>query len=336
MQAVVYTEYGPPEVLRAAEVETPVPKDNEILIKVHATPIGYGDLVARNFRHITLGEFNMPALLMLPTRLAFGWRKPKNQILGSEFAGDVEAVGAAVTRFKAGDPVYGYRGMNFGAYAEYLVMREDGSVTHKPANLTFEEAATLPYGTMMALNLLRKVNIQPGHKVLVNGASGSIGSGALQLAKHYGAEVTGVCGTPRMDYVKALGADHVIDYTQQDFTQNGETYDLIFDVLGKSSFARCKNSLAENGRYLLASFKLPDLLHMLRTSFVGRKKVICALSGESYQDLDEIRELTEEGKITAVIDRTFPLEQAAEAHRYVESGQKTGSVVLTVGPTDAT
>jgi NADPH:quinone reductase-like Zn-dependent oxidoreductase len=200
--------------------------------------------------------------------------------------------------------------------------------------MTCEEAATVPYGALTALNLLRKVNIQRGQKVLINGASGGIGSAAVQLAKYFGAEVTGVCSTPRLEFVKSLGADKVIDYTKEDFTQNGETYDLIFDILGRSSFSRCKSSLNENGRYLLASFKMKQLFQMLWTSIRGSKKVICALSGEKLEDLLLIKELVEAGKIKSIIDRRYPLEQAAEAHRYIEQGQRTGSVVITLKPSN--
>ena len=210
------------------------------------------------------------------------------------------------------------------------VCLKTGLVAIKPANMTYEEAATVPGGALTALNLLRKVNIQRGQKVLINGASGGIGSAAVQLAKYFGAEVTGVCGTPRLEFVKSLGADKVIDYTKEDFTQNGETYDLIFDILGKSSFSRCKSSLKQNGRYLLASFKMKQLFQMLWTSMIGSKKVICALSGEKTEDLLFIKELIEAGKIKSVIDRRYPLEQTAEAHRYVETGHKKGNVVITV------
>ena len=331
MKAVVYTEFGPPEVLHLIEVEKPTPKDNEILIKVYACSVGYGDLAARNFRSITPREFNMPSLLWVPTKLVFGLRKPRIRILGAELAGEVEAVGKDVTRFRVGDQVYGYPGQSFGANAEYICMRETGSVALKPANMTYEEAATVPYGAMMALSLLKKASIRPGQKVLIIGASGSIGSYALQLAKHYGAEVTGVCGTARVDMVKALGAAHVIDYTQEDFTQNGQQYDVIFDVLGKTTFPRAENSLTAKGTILYVSFKLPHLLHMLRTARSGGKKAICSISGEGFEYLDTIRELVEAGAITTVVARTFPLEQAAEAHRYAESGQRTGHVVITSG-----
>ena len=263
-------------------------------------------------------------------RLVFGVNKPKINILGGELAGEVAAVGDKVTRFKAGEQVFGYRGQAFGGNAEYLAMPESGLVTHKPVNMNFAEAATVPYGALTALNLLRKVQLQPGQKILINGASGGIGSFAVQLAKHYGAEVTGVCSTPRLALVKTLGADHVIDYTQADFTQNGEQYDVVFDIMGRSSFARVKNSLTPNGRYLLASFKTPQLWQMLMTARGAGPKVICALSNESLADLTHIKELVEAGQIKAVIDRSFPLAQVAEAHRYVEAGEKKGSIVITV------
>jgi NADPH:quinone reductase-like Zn-dependent oxidoreductase len=218
-----------------------------------------------------------------------------------------------------------------GANAEYVCLSEDGTVALKPVNLTYEEASTLPYGAVMALSLLQKANIQPGQKVLINGASGGIGSIALQLAKHFGAKVTGVCGKQRLEYVKSLGADKVIDYTKDDFTRSGETYDLIFDILGRSSFSRCKSSLKPNGIYLLASFKTKALVQMLLTSRAGKgKKVICALATEKPESLVFIKELVEAGKIKSFIDKCYPLEQTAEAHRYVEKGHKHGNVVITL------
>lgn len=330
MKAVVYTEYGPPDVLQLKEMEKPAPRDNEILIRNHATTVNIGDIWARNFKEITPSRFTMPLPLWLPSRIYFGFTKPRINILGSEFAGEVEAVGQDVKRFRKGDQVFGYRGQSMGANAEYLCVPEDGLVAIKPANMTYEEAAAVPYGALTALSLLRKVNIQRGQKVLINGASGSIGSAAVQLARYFEAEVTGVCSTPGMEFVKALGADKVIDYTREDFTKNGETYDLIFDILGKSSFSSCQNSLKQNGIYLLASFKMKQLFQMLWTSRRNGKKVICALSSESPEDLVLIRKLVEEGKIRSIIDRRYTLEQAAEAHRYVETGYKTGSVIITV------
>lgn len=330
MKAIVYTEYGPPDVLQLKEVEKPAPGGNEILIRIHATSVNIGDLWARNFKEITPSRFTMPLPLWLPSRMYFGIMRPRIHILGSEFAGEIEAAGRDVKRFKRGDRVFGYRGQRMGANAEYLCMPENGLVAIKPANTTYEEAATIPYGALTALSLLRNVNIQPGQKVLINGASGSIGSAAVQLAKYFGAEVTGVCSTRRMEFVKAIGADKVVDYSREDFTQNGETYDLIFDILGKSSFSRCQNSLKQNGIYLLASFKMKQLFQMLRTSRRDGKKVICALSSESAEELLFIKELVETGKIKSIIDRCYPLEQAAEAHRYVEQGYRTGSVIVTV------
>ena len=330
MKAVVYEKYGPPEVLQLKEVEKPTPKDNEILVRVHATPVTYGETIARNSKNISPRKFNMPFLFWLIQRSDFGFRKPKRKILGSEFAGEIESIGKDVKLFKKGDEVFGYLGPRGGANAEYLSLPEDGRVALKPSNMTYEESSTVPFGAMTALNLLKKVNIQSGQKVLINGASGGIGSFAVQHAKNSGAEVTGVCGTPRLAYVKSLGADKVIDYTQEDFTKSGETYDVIFDILGKSSFSRGKKSLNKNGRYLYASFKTRKLLKMIRTSIVGNKKVICAISMDKTEDLVAIKELAEAGKIKTIIDKSYPLEQAAEAHRYFEEGLKKGHVVITV------
>jgi len=330
MKAIVYTEYGLPDVLQLKEVAKPAQKDNEILIKIHAASVTYGDLLARNFKAVTSKTFNMPGIFLFPARMVFGFSKPKINILGAELAGEVEAVGKDVTRFKKGDQVFGYPGQGMGAYAEYLCMPENGPITIKPNNMTFEEAAVIPYGAIMALNLLRKANMQPGQKVLINGASGGIGSAAVQIAKHFGAEVTGVCGTPRLAFVKSLGADHVIDYTKEDFTKNGKTYDVIFDILGKSSFSQSKKSLTPNGIQLFASFKTPQLVQMLWTSKFSRQKVICAMAPGSLEDLLAVKELIEAGKIKSIIDKQFPLEQVAAAHAYVEKGLAQGKVVITV------
>jgi NADPH:quinone reductase-like Zn-dependent oxidoreductase len=328
MKAIVCTEFGTPDVLQLKEVLKPAPKDDEVLIRVHAASVNFGDLMARNFKAVSPRKFNMPFLFWLPAKLSFGLRKPNITILGSELAGEIEAVGRDVKRFRKGDRVFGYPGPSFGAYAEYLCMPEDGVLASKPANLTYEEAAVVPYGAIMALNLIRKANIQPGQKVLVNGASGGIGSAAVQIAKHLGAEVTGVCGTPRLEFVKSLGADKVIDYTREDFTENGETYDLVFDVLGKSSFSKVKGSLKPNGILLFASFKMQQLFQMLWTSKTGGRRVICAIAPGSVEDLHSVKELIEAGEIKAIIDRRYPMEQAAEAHRYVEQGCKQGNVVI--------
>ena len=331
MKAIVYKEFGAPDVLHVEEREKPTPKDNQLLIKVHATTVNYGDLAARDFVSMKPRDFNMPWLFWLGARFFFGTKQPKLEILGSEFAGEVEATGKDVTTFKTGDSVFGYLGQNMGAYAEYFCMPEKGAVALKPENMTFEEAAAVPYGAIMALHLLNKAGVESGQRVLINGASGGIGSAAVQIAKHhYDALVTGVCGTPRVEFVKSLGADEVIDYTKEDFTQNGQTYDLIFDVLGKSSFSRCKDSLNKNGRYLRVSFKSRQLLQMLRTKIIGSKKVICALAPGSQEDLKAVKQLIDAGKIKAIIDKSFEMEQAAKAHRYVKEGHKKGHVVITL------
>mgnify|MGYP006280680993 CR=1 FL=1 len=335
MKASVYHEYGPPEVLHSAEVKEPKVGTNDVLIRVRAVCVNYGDITARNFSNIPANQFNMPLVLWIPAKLAFGLRKPRNPILGSEFAGDVVAVGSDVKKFRVGNRVFGYRGMKMGACAEYLSMPEKGMLGIMPENMTHEEAATVPYGGIMSLSLLRKAPVVSGQKVLIIGASGGIGSIALQLARHYGATVTGVCGTQRLDYVRALGADRVIDYTADDYTQTGERYDLIVDVLGRSDFMKCKGSLTDEGRYLSVSFKTGKLLQMLRTSMSSGKKLICALAGEDPGDLLFLKELAESGHVRSIIDKCFPLEEAAAAHRYVEEGRKKGSVVLTVGPSSA-
>jgi NADPH:quinone reductase-like Zn-dependent oxidoreductase len=332
MKAVVHTEYGPPHVLHMTDVPKPTPKAHEILIKVRATSVSFGDLIVRRFGQVSPREFNMPLPMWLLGRLSFGFRRPKYGILGHEFAGEVDAVGDAVQRFKVGDRVFGFLGDSMGANAEYATIPEDKAVDLMPANVSFEEAAAVPYGAFIALNLLRKAKPRPGEKVLILGASGGIGSAALQLIKNHGAQVTAVAGTPRVGFVRALGADHVIDYSVEDFTRNGETYDLIFDVLGRSSFARCRRSLTPNGRYFLVSFKAGHLLDMLWTSIGSRKKVICGLAvPERMEDLHDVKALIEAGVLKAVIDRRFPLEQTAEAHRYIEGGHKKGHIVITIG-----
>jgi len=325
MKAIVYTEFGPPEVLQLKEVPKPVPKANEVLVRIHATSVGFGDLFAR---HKNYRQFAMPAPFYLFVIISFGIRKPKINILGSEFSGTVEAVGTDVTKFSKGDEVFGYTGPKMGCYAEYRSIPEDISIAIKPTNISHEEAAAVTYGGIVALTLLRKMNIQPGQKILIVGASGSIGSAAIQIAKSLGAEVTGVCGTPRLEFLKALGADKVIDYTKEDFTKGDEAYDIIFDTYNKGSFGRGKRVLKKNGRYILASFSLRQIFTMLRSKLIGNKKLICSLAvGE---DLDGVKELIESGKIKAVIDKRFPLEKTAEAHRYVEEGNKKGYIVITL------
>jgi 2-desacetyl-2-hydroxyethyl bacteriochlorophyllide A dehydrogenase len=330
MKAIVYTKYGPPDVLQLKEVEKPTPKEDEVLIKVYATPVSFGEIKARNFT-FSPREFWLPLLIYPLARMTFGYGKPKKTILGSELAGEIESAGNRVTRFKEGDQVFGYIGPSFGANAEYLSMPEQGVLALKPAKMTYEEAAAVPFNAITALVFMRdKGNIQSGEKILINGASGGVGQYAVQLAKYYGAEVTGVCSTTKMEFVKSLGADHVIDYTKEDFTKNGQIYDVIFDTAVVTSYSKCKGSLKQNGRYLLAVFGTRELVQMLWTSMAGSKKVICAMAPTRREDLVILKELIEEGKIISVIDRTYPLEQIAEAHRYVETGNKKGNVVITV------
>jgi NADPH:quinone reductase-like Zn-dependent oxidoreductase len=324
MKAIVYTEYGPPDVLQPKEVEKPSPKDNEVLIRVYAATVTTGDVNVRGFTFVPPGFGPLP-------RLMYGLRKPKMTILGIELAGEIETAGKEVMLFKKGDQVFGIDSERFGAYAEYVCRPEAGALAIKPANMTYEEAAAVPFGAGTALCFLRDANIRRGQKVLINGASGGVGTYAVQLARYYEAEVTGVCGTANLGLVKSLGADKVIDYTQADFTQNGETYDIILDtVVGKTSFSRCQGSLTPTGLYLAVAGGLHEAVQMLWTSMTGGKKVVFGSASERKEDLMFLKELIEAGKITAVIDRRYPLEQTAEAHRYVETGHKKGNVVITV------
>jgi len=326
MKAILHTKYGPPDELQLKEVEKPVPKDNEVLIKIHATTVTTSDC---NMRNLTF----VPKLYWLPMRMQFGFIKPNNNRLGFDLAGDVEAVGKDVNRFMVGDQVFGTTEPALGAHAEYICLPEDGVLTIKPANMTYEEAATIPVIANTALHFIRDLgNVQAGHKVLINGASGGIGTFAVQLAKYYGAEVTGVCSTTNLEMVKSLGADKVIDYTKEDFTQSGETYDVIFDAVGKSSFSRCKSSLKKNGIYLDTLPRLETLLQMLWTSRIGSKKVKMEGAPAKGENLLFLKELIEAGKLKTVIDRRYPLEQTAEAFRYVEKGHKKGNVVIIVEP----
>ncbi len=328
MKAIVWTRYGPPDVLQLQEVEKPIPKEHEVLIRIYATTVTAGDCEMRNLK--------FPIYLSLPMRLWIGFSKPKkNTIPGTELAGEIEAIGKDVKKFKIGDQVYGSAGMGLGANAEYICLPEEpgemeGGVAIKPANITLEEAATVPFGARDALHFLRKGSIQVGQKVLINGAGGSIGTFAIQLAKNYGAEVTAVDSTAKLDALRSLGADHVIDYTQEDFTKNGMVYDVIFDVVGTISFSRSKKSITNNGIYLLANPIKGQLLRGLWTRTTSGKKVILETANPTMEDLTTLRELIEAGKIRTVIDRTYPLEEIVEAHRYVETGAKLGNVVITV------
>jgi NADPH:quinone reductase-like Zn-dependent oxidoreductase len=330
MQAIVYDEFGPAEVLHPQDLDRPIPKDQDVLVRVRATSVNYGDLLARDFRSVTAASFNMPGLFLLPARMHFGFAKPRVRVLGSEYAGIVEAVGPSVKKFEPGDDVFGYLGQDMGAYAEFIRVSEQSTIALKPALMTFEEAAVTPYGAIMAIALLDRVAPSPDSRLLIVGASGSIGSAAVQIAKARGIHVTGIAGARRADYVRSLGADVVLDYVRDDFTQLGESWDVIFDVLGKSSFTQCRPVLRPGGRYLRASFKMPQLLRMLWTSVVGDKRVICHLAPGGAKDLRRVRELADQEKVRAHIDRRFPLAQAAAAHRYVEEGRARGKVALTL------
>jgi NADPH:quinone reductase-like Zn-dependent oxidoreductase len=324
MKAIIYTEYGPADVLRLAEVAQPAPQENELLIKVHATTVTSGDCNIRGFTFVPRG-------FGLISRLMFGYRRPRKQILGVEFAGVVTAVGRAVTRFQVGDAVFGLDGFGIGAYAEYKCISETGGVAVKPANLPFTEAAAVPNGALTALTFLRKLgHLQPGQEVLIVGASGSVGSAAVQIARHFGAVVTGVCSTANVELVASLGADRVIDYTREDFTRNGHVYDIIFDTVAKTSFAACKDSLKPKGVYLASAGGLPEFGQMAWTSLTGGKKVKAGVSSERQEDLQFIKELVETGQFKPAIDRVYPLEEIVAAHRYVDQGHKRGNVVVTV------
>lgn len=331
MRAMVYTQYGPPEVLRLAEVAKPVPNDNELLIRVRATTVTAGDYRMRGFR--------VPPVFWLFARLQFGILGPRQPILGIELAGDIEAIGKNVTRFRPGDPVFALAGAGNGAYAEYVCLPQDGTVAHKPANMSYEEAAAVPFGALTALFFLRdKGSIRRGQRVLINGASGGVGTAAVQLARHFGADVTGVCSTANVELVKSLGADQVVDYTQVDFTENGQVYDIIFDAVGNLSVPRCKKVLTPNGIFLALVFGLSHLGHMSWTALTGGQKVIAAVAPDTgiTDDLIFLKGVIEAGKYHSVIDRRYPFEQLAEAHRYAERGHKKGNMVVTLDHHDKT
>jgi len=323
MKAIICTKYGPPDVLQLKEVEKPTPKENEVLIRVYAATVTTGDCEIRR------GKIPITILLWLPIRIVLGFRGPRKKILGQELAGEIEAVGKDVKIYRKGDQVFAVTDMYFGAYAEYICLSEDGMVAIKPANMTYEEAATVPVGGLEAVHFL-KGNIQSGQKVLINGAGGSIGTIAVQLAKLFGAEVTAVDSTAKLDILRSIGANKVIDYTQEDFTKNGETYDVIFDVVGKSSFSGCIRSLKKKGFYLIANPTLSSIVRGRWTSMTSGKKVINWTANQETEDLIYLKELIEAGKIKSIIDRRYPLERIADGHKYVETGQKTGSVVIII------
>ena len=322
MKAFIYTKYGPPDVIQLKEVAKPVPRDNEVLIKTHTTTVTSGDWRARSLA--------MPVGFGLIGRLVLGVLRPRQSILGSELAGEVESVGKDVSKFEVGDQVFAFSGAGMGCHAEYKCMPEDGAVILKPANLTYDEAAAISFGGTTALDFFRRAKLQNGEKVLINGTSGGVGTAAVQLARHFGANVTGVCSTANMELVRSLGANHVIDYTKGDFTENSETYDIIVDTVGTAPFSRSKGALKERGRLLLVLGGLPDILWMPWVSMTSSKKVITGPAAEHVEDLRFLAKLAEEGEFKPVIDRRYPFEQIAEAHSYVDTGRKKGNVVITL------
>lgn len=334
MNAIVWTKYGPPDGLELQEVEKPVPKDDQILVRIHATTVTAGDCEMR--------RLELPLMLSFPVRLYAGFLRPKRiTILGQELAGEVEAVGKQVSSYKKGDQVFGTTGFGFGAYAEYICLPAEpgdtqGALAPKPTNTTYEEAAAVPTAGFEALHFLRSANIQPGSKVLVIGAGGSIGTFSIQLARHYGAEVTGVDSTEKLDMLRSIGANHVIDYTKGDYTDRGESYDLIIDVVGGSSVSRRLKLLKPDGYYFLAYAGLSHILLGLWTSLTSKKKLKIESSSQKKEDLLALKDLIEAGAVETIIDRRFPLEEVPEAHRYAETGAKKGHIVITVGRDDRT
>jgi NADPH:quinone reductase-like Zn-dependent oxidoreductase len=322
MKAVVYASYGAPDVLEVKEVDKPAPRDDEVLVRVRATTVSAADHRARSL--------DFPRGFALFGRLVTGIWKPRRPILGTELAGEIEAVGDRVTKFKPGDQVLAFPGLRFGAHAEYRCMPENGAIALKPSNLTYEEAAALPFGGTTALHFLKRGKIRRGERVLINGASGAVGVAAVQLAKYFGAHVTGVCSTANCDLVKSLGADAVVDYTVEDFTQNGETYDVIVDCVGTAPLSRSRRSLEKGGRLLLVVATLPEMLAGAWASMTSSRKVIAGGVTATGEDLRFLVERTQSGELRAVIDRRYPFDRMADAHAYVDGGHKKGAVIITL------
>jgi NADPH:quinone reductase-like Zn-dependent oxidoreductase len=325
MKVIVITDYGPPDVLHIREVEKPTPKHNEVLIRIHATTVSAADCEIR--------RFDFPGWIWLPVRLWFGIRKPRISILGQELAGEVEAIGKDVRSFKKGDRVFAATGMRLGAYAEYICLPEvpeGGAIAPMPSNISYEEAASVPYGGGEALQFLRKGNIRSGQKILINGAGGSFGTFAVQLAKVFGTYVTAVDSTSKLDMLRSIGADQVIDYTQESFIDRNETYDVIFDVVRNSPSRRMIKTLKENGCYLTANPDYSQLILSLLTPMISSKRVVIGVPSGTNENLAFLGSLIEAGKLRPIVDRSFPLEQMAEAHRYAESGQKKGNIVISI------
>jgi len=328
MRAYTYDRFGPPEVLALKEVPKPVPGDHEVLVRIRATTVTAGDWRVRSLE--------VPRGFGLLSRLALGLSGPRQPILGSELSGEIEAVGKAVTRFRVGDPVFGFTGMRLGCHAEYRCLPEEGhgrkdeAVALKPANLGFEEAAALSFGGTTALSFFRKAKLKRGENVLVVGASGGVGTAAVQLARHFGASVTGVCSTANLELVRSIGADRVIDYTREDFTRSGERYDVIVDTAGTAPFSRCEGSLAEGGRLLVVLGSLPEVLRAPVVSLTSTKRIIGGVVSWGVEDLRFLASLAEAGHYRPVIDRRYTFAEMVEAHRHVDAGHKRGNVVVSV------
>ena len=324
MKGIVYTKYGSPDVLQLKEVEKPAPRDNEVLIKVHAAEATKADCELRSF------NFQVK-WFWLPLRMTMGLIKPKKQILGGYFAGEVESVGKDVSKFKEGDQIFGTTKVRFGAYSEYVCLPDSYTLVPKPHNVSFEEAATVPLGGLNALHFLRKANLRKGEKVLVNGAGGSIGTYGVQIAKAMGAEVTAVDSTIKEEMLRRIGADHYFDYTKNDFTKSRKTYDVVFDMVAKNSYSQCVKALNPKGRYLMANPRISDMLRSVLTSTFTDKTAIFVFAGEKEEELLALKKMIEEGQINPLVDKIYTLDQAAEAHRRVETEQRLGPVVISVG-----
>ncbi|MEM9718168.1 MAG: NAD(P)-dependent alcohol dehydrogenase [Bacteroidota bacterium] len=317
MKSVICTKYGSPEVLQIQQTTVPQPKENEILVKIHATSATSGDARIRRADPFII-------------RLIFGFKRPKNSILGVVVAGEVKAIGQAVTKFKVGDPIFGSTGMQFGSYAEYTTIPEDGILALKPRELTYEEAAAIPFGALAALHFLRKANLQMGQKVLIYGASGAVGSAAIQIAKSFGVKVSAVCSSRNFDLVKSLGADKVIDYTKEDFSKTEEKYDVVLEAVGKSSISQGLNALLPKGKLLLVSASFSKMFFGILASKLSGKEIIMGVDEENAAAMNYLRELVKKGQLKPVIDRRYPLEKVVEAHQYVDSGRKKGNVILAI------
>ena len=324
MKAIIYTQYGTADVLRVKEVETPIPKRGEVLIKIYAAEVTKADCEMRSF--------NFPVKwFWLPLRIVMGLLKPKRQILGSYFAGQIESIGEDVSKFKKGDQVFGSTQLRLGAYGEYVCVPASYTIVPKPSNMDFNEAASVPLGGLNALHFLRKANIQSGGKVLINGAGGNIGMFAVQIAKVMGAHVTAVDSTIKEDILRQIGADHFFDYTKGDFTKNGQSYDVIFDMVANSAYSGCVKALKPKGRYLIANPRVSDMLRSILTSKMTDKIAVFAFAGEKEEELIALKVMIEEGKLKSTVDKVYTMEQAIEAHQRVETEQRLGSVVISMG-----